>query len=181
MGATRLGSQIEQLFFLRRPRPELLPSRSQRCPSERVYARIDDGAAPLRDSPLRLIQKRQTTPTWVPPRRRIALTHRPRTNNSSPVPLRHSPAQISTADDGGTKARTRGGFSCRMVSFEQRTSPAICLHASAQCHRENAMLTSAECQRRADQKRQQQLESEQFGGARRPECWIQDRDGDVAS
>ena len=27
----------------------------------------------------------------------------------------------------------------------------------------------------------QQLESEQFGGASQPECWIQDRDGDVAS
>ena len=35
---------------------------------------------------------------------------------------------------------------------------------------------------RAEARRwQQQLESEQFGGASQPECWIQDRDGDVAS
>ena len=37
-------------------------------------------------------------------------------------------------------------------------------------------ITRAEARRR-----QQQLESEQFGGASQPECWIQDRDGDVAS
>ena len=30
-------------------------------------------------------------------------------------------------------------------------------------------------------RRQQQLESEQFGDASQPECWIQDRDVDVAS
>jgi hypothetical protein len=90
------------------PRPELVACFQSRClnggrpnrdapPPPRnaalvsVFTLRGSARRPLRDSPLRLIQKRRTTATWVPPRRRIGRANRPRTNNASPVPLRHSP------------------------------------------------------------------------------------------
>jgi hypothetical protein len=59
---------------------------------------------------LRLIQKRQTTPTWVPPRRRIALAHRPRTNNASPIPLRHSPPKSQQRTMAGRRPYAPHGY-----------------------------------------------------------------------
>ena len=83
--------RVPHVHLAREPRGGL-----RQAPASPMNAAQLQGRTP---SSQRIIQKRQTTPTWVPPRRRIALA-----NTASLVPLAPFPAQTSTADDGGTKA-----------------------------------------------------------------------------